>query len=268
MISRYLARLGLSQPRSPDLAALQALVRAHTQTIPFENLDPLGNRPVRLDPASLQAKLLEAGRGGYCFEQNLLMRYALEALGYRVTGLLARVRWNVPEDVATPRTHMVLRVQLPEGPHLVDVGFGGQTLTAPLRFEPELVQPTPHEPYRMLEQDGLFTLQAQIGEQWRTLYLFDLQEQQPIDYELPNWWTSAHPNSHFRSVLIAARADEHVRYTLRDLDMGAHRSDGSTFRRRLRSLEEVLEVLQDTFHVAVPDDRAVREALTRIVSAG
>jgi N-hydroxyarylamine O-acetyltransferase len=266
MIHAYLARLGLQPPLAPDLTTLQTLVRAHTQTIPFENLDPLRNCPVRLDLGSLQAKLLESGRGGYCFEHNLLMMNALRELGYSVQGLLARVRWNVPDEVSTPRTHMVLRVELSQGTHLVDVGFGGQTLTAPLELEPDTVQPTPHEPYRLLEQSGLFTLQTQIGDEWRTMYHFDLQVQQPIDYELPNWWTSAHPTSHFRSMLVAARADAEIRYTLRDLNLGAHRSDGSTFRRRLQSLPEVLEVLQDTFHIQVPEDPALHEAIERIVS--
>ncbi|MEI4902561.1 arylamine N-acetyltransferase, partial [Klebsiella pneumoniae] len=80
-----------------------------TESIPFENLDPLLRRPMRLDAASLEQKLVRGGRGGYCFEQNLLLRHALEGIGFTVAGLAARVVWNQPEGAILPRTHMLLR---------------------------------------------------------------------------------------------------------------------------------------------------------------
>src|SRR3569623_164652 len=107
----------------------------HPAAIPFENLDPLMRRPVKIDRASVDAKLVQGGRGGYCFEQNSLFRAALEAIGFQVTGLSARVQWNAPPERINPRTHMLLRLALPEGDHIADVGFGGLTLTTPLRLE-------------------------------------------------------------------------------------------------------------------------------------
>lgn len=95
----------------------------HAEAIPFENLNPLLRWPVRLDAPSLQRKMVRAGRGGYCFEQNLLLSHALTALGFRVTGLAARMLWNVPEGVVTPRGHMLLCVDIDEQPYIVDVGF-------------------------------------------------------------------------------------------------------------------------------------------------
>src|SRR5204862_693519 len=94
-------------------------------------------------------KLLTPGRGGWCFEHNLLFAHALEAIGFDVTRLAARVRWNVPEDVVTARSHMLLRVRVDGEDWIADVGFGGLTLTAPLRLRPELEQATPHEPHRI-----------------------------------------------------------------------------------------------------------------------
>ena len=109
-IDAYFERIGYTGDRAPTLDTLRAVHLRHAQTIAFENLNPLLKRPVRLDPASLEQKLIREGRGGYCFEQNLLLRHVLEALGFRVTGLIARVLWYTTET-PTPRTHMVLRVE-------------------------------------------------------------------------------------------------------------------------------------------------------------
>jgi arylamine N-acetyltransferase len=89
---------------------LEAVHRAHAVAIPFENLDVRLGRPIRLDLASLQAKLVAGRRGGYCFEQNTLFAAALEALGFRVTRLAARVRLGAARLL--PRTHMLLGVDV------------------------------------------------------------------------------------------------------------------------------------------------------------
>jgi len=143
-LGAYFSRIGYLGVRTPALETLERIIARHTEAIPFENLNPLLRWPVRLDPASLEEKMVRGGRGGYCFEQNLLLKSALNALGYRVTGLAARVLWNVPEGAITPRTHMLLRVDMGERPFIVDVGFGGLTLTGVLRLEP-----APSNPRRM-----------------------------------------------------------------------------------------------------------------------
>ena len=175
------------------------------RSIPFENLTPLAQLPVRLDIESLQQKILREQRGGYCFEQNLLLWRALQQLGFSVSGLAARVVWNAP-DAVPPRSHMLLRVQLDGASHVVDVGFGGLTLTGVLRLTPDLEQATPHEPFRLLREGDEWVMQAEVREQWRPLYRFDLQPQLPIDYEPINWYLSTHPQSRFVNNLVVARS--------------------------------------------------------------
>src|SRR5687768_13177258 len=109
-LGAYLQRIGYEGETSPELNILRALVTQHVETIPFENLNPLLRRPVLLDVKSLQRKLIHDRRGGYCYEQNLVLKHALESLGFRVTGLAARVVWESPEGHITPRSHMLLRV--------------------------------------------------------------------------------------------------------------------------------------------------------------
>src|ERR1700678_4784483 len=97
-LENYLARIGYRGATEVNRETLKALKASHLDAIPFEALDPFLHRPVRLDPASVVAKLVDSPRGGYCFEQNLLFKTALETIGFEVTGLAGRVRWMSPPD--------------------------------------------------------------------------------------------------------------------------------------------------------------------------
>ena len=88
-LDSYFKRIGYSGSRSPTLETLRALQARHPLAIAFENLDTLSGRPVRLDVGSLERKLVQSRRGGYCFEQNLLFKHVLGALGFTATALAA-----------------------------------------------------------------------------------------------------------------------------------------------------------------------------------
>ena len=194
-LEAYLRRTGAACPAGPTLDALGALHEAHVGAIPFENLDVLLGREIRLDVGSLQAKLVAARRGGYCFEHNTLFAAVLEALGFAVTPLGARVG-SRPGDVRR-RTHMTLRVDLPEGPHLADVGFGGDGPVHPVPLDPAAAADGEH---RVVAEGDGFALHGREG----SLYTFTLERQYPVDYEVANHFTSTHPSSHFRSTLDRA----------------------------------------------------------------
>jgi N-hydroxyarylamine O-acetyltransferase len=111
-LDSYFARIGYAGPSEPSLEVLRALCALHPIAIPFENLDVIRGLGVRLDLPSVEQKLVGDRRGGYCFEQNGLFAAAIEGLGFRVTPLAARVRWQVSAEVHMPLSHMVLRVDL------------------------------------------------------------------------------------------------------------------------------------------------------------
>ena len=265
-IDAYFRRIGYQGDGEPTLDTLRELVLRHTAAIPFENLDPLLGRPVRLDPASLEAKLVRGGRGGYCYEQNLLFRHALEGLGFRVEGLAARVLWNAPEDAVTPLTHMMLKVDLGEGSYLADVGFGAQSPTAPLRLEPDVEQATPHEPYRLLRRGGDLMLQCLIRDAWKPLYRFDLRACPDIDYEVGNWYVSTHPGSHFVTGLMAGRAAPGLRYAMLNNELAVHRLGEGTERRVLADAAAVREALEGPLGLTLPDDARLAECLARLAA--
>jgi N-hydroxyarylamine O-acetyltransferase len=213
-LDAYFARIGYSGPRAPTLDVLTELHALHPAAITFEAIDCLLDRGVDISPAAVDDKLIRRGRGGYCFEQNSLFRRVLEALGFEVVGLAARVRWNMPPDApAQPRTHQVLKVLVEGEPWLADVGFGGCVLTAPLRLVPDLEQPTPHDTYRLVRH-GEELRQEVLRDGWVPAYDLSLIPCEPRDYEMANWFTSTHPTSHFRANLLAGRTTRESRYGL------------------------------------------------------
>ncbi|MFC4762707.1 arylamine N-acetyltransferase family protein [Dyella koreensis] len=252
-LAAYLRRIGYQAPVQPDLATLRALVAAHVAAIPFENLDPLLRVPVVIELEAIERKLVHAGRGGYCFEQNHLLRAALSAIGYEVTGLIARVLWGRDEDAITAQSHMLLRVDLAGESWLVDVGFGGQTLTGALKLEADTVQPSAHEPYRLLHADGVWRMQTLVRDTWGTLYRFDLQPRYPVDYVVANHYTSTYPESHFLHMLVVARSLPGRRLNLRNRDFVIHHLGGESVRRTLQNVAEIRDVLQREFSIRLPE---------------
>ena len=132
-LTAYFARIGWSDLARVNIETLRALHLLHNAAIPFENLDVLLPREMQLDDLSLEEKLVTARRGGYCFEQNGVFERALREIGFTVRSLLGRVVLANPSSLP-PRTHRLLLVELQGEQWIADVGFGGQTLTAPIRL--------------------------------------------------------------------------------------------------------------------------------------
>ena len=254
-LDAYFDRIGYFGPREPTLAVLREVHRLHPAAIPFENLSPLMGDPVSLDLADLQAKLVNGGRGGYCYEHNTLFEAALTALGFQVQGLAGRILWNMPADAPPrPRSHMALLVTLEDGEFVADVGFGGMTMSAPLALRAEGAQATGHEPFRLIQAaDGWFDLQAEVAGDWRPLYRFDLTPHLIGDYEPMNWYSATHPTSIFPTNLMAALAAPggrrlalwNSRYTVRE-------PGRSPQERTIATLAELGRVLNEDFGVALP----------------
>lgn len=264
-LDAYFQRIGYSGDRSPTLETLQAIHQKHAQTIAFENLNPLLKQPVLLDLESLQRKLIQEQRGGYCFEQNLLLRSVLLALGFEVTNLAARVMWNLPKGTITPRSHMLLQVIIDGNSYLADVGFGGLTLTMPLALTPNVEQQTPHERFRLVFDAQTYIVQAFIKQEWKNLYRFDLQEQHLPDYEVSNWYVSTHPSSHFVANLIAAKPDLDCRYALRNNQFVVHYLRGQTEHRSLSTVTELRTVLEDIFGLSLTALAHLDQTLQQII---
>ncbi|HKO52943.1 MAG TPA: arylamine N-acetyltransferase [Polyangiaceae bacterium] len=237
------------------MALLSSLTAAHTQSIPFENLDVLLGRPIALEPDALLQKLVIDGRGGYCFEQNGLFLEVLRELGFQVAPISARVRLQRPREFTPPRTHVFLRVELEGESWLTDVGVGALSLTSPLRLAARDEQTTLHEPRRIVEEDGRLFHQVRFGAEWQDVCEFTLEEMPPVDREVGNWYTSAHAKSHFKNRLVVARAAPqgqrlsilNDQFTLRD-------RHGVATNFQIASAPELLDVLLKHFGLDFPPD--------------
>lgn len=265
-IAAYLARIGYqgpaqagpgslrSSPPKPTLDTLHGLVAAHNRSIPFENLDPLMGIPVHdLSAEALTAKLVHRRRGGYCYENNGVMGYALEALGYGLDRLAGRVVWMQPPGAPqSGLTHNVLAVTVPgeDGRFLVDVGFGGQTLSSPIRLQAGPVQQTRHEPYRLVEHPEGLQLQAQVRGEWQPLYQFSLRTQPLVDLSIGSWYSSTYPTAVFVVGLSVALVTDDARWNLRGRNLAIH-ADGGTERIRLDSAADVLDQVVNRFGIDV-----------------
>jgi N-hydroxyarylamine O-acetyltransferase len=247
-LTAYFARIGYAGPVAPTLETLNGIVRAHVQAIPFENLDVILGRPVRLSAEALEQKLVHQRRGGYGFEQNGLLLEVLGAVGFQAKPLSARVRLDRPRGDVPPRTHVCVRVEIDGRSWLADVGVGALSLTAALQLHATDTQLTPHEPRRIVREGDLWVHQARLGFEWQDVYEFTLEEMPRIDRELANWYTSTHPESRFRQRLIVSRAlpdGERVSVVNRELIRRSRQGRSET--RLLESHDALVGVLHADF---------------------
>lgn len=250
-LDAYCRRIGHEGPRTPTLATLAELQRCHVSAITFEAIDVLLGLPVDIGAAAVDAKLIDARRGGYCFEQNSLFKRALEAIGFQVEGLLGRVHWMRAPEAGTPaRSHMALRVWIEGEAWLVDAGFGSCVPTAPLRLADPLAQRLSHDTYRIVHHPLGFRLDLLIGDGWSPVYDMPLDLPADIDYVVANWFTSTHPSALFRRDLMVARTVHDARFTLLRNQMTV-RTTGGDVRKEQLSASSLLDALHDVFQLPV-----------------
>lgn len=238
-LERYFERIGLKyeEPYEPNLEHLYQLHQAHNFTIPYENLDILRGKPLSLKDEDLYDKFILNARGGYCFEVNGLLAWLLKELGYQVTEYLARYLRG--ETLAYPmRRHRVMKVALPEGDFLVDVGIGDKAQRNPLRIQAGLVQEDFGELYKLEKEDVLgWVVYDQLDGAWRPFFSFTEEFQAPTDYEMPSFWCEKNPDSPFNKVPFICLKQPKGMFTI--IDDVFRDSTGDTL------IEKKLETLED-----------------------
>lgn len=264
-LNAYFERIGFAGSIAPTLATLEMLHALHPAAIPFENLNPLMGEPVSLDQPSLERKLLTDRRGGYCFEHNLLFMRILRDLDYNVRPLLARVVWNHPDNIDKPPTHLLMLVDINGQNYIADVGFGGLTLTTPLRLRAGVELATPHETFRLSGGDPDWTLEARIGEDWRALYVFTLDTIEEAAIGPINQHLSSDPASPFTSELRVALSPAGRRLKLLNTTFTIQPVDGEKEQRVLTGMETLRSVLTEEFGLVLPNDERLEPALARLL---
>ena len=252
-VERYLSRLNATEPQQVDLNSLNRLLFAQLTQIPFDSLDVWGAGICpSLQLNDLYEKIVEKGRGGYCFELNTLFRALLNALGFDAYQSAAFIL--NPDGTPQPPAHNVILCDLNGTRYFMDVGYGGPV------------------PFRALElkegiQDGFLLKKEEI---WY-VYKITKEGQHPltafrdvpvtVNELLPlNFYISQRPDSHFRHMIHLSKrnADGSV-YAMDDKVFKIHTKDGVTVR-ELTSIEDVKEIMSTYFGMD-PDSAPLRDTL-------
>jgi arylamine N-acetyltransferase len=208
-VNAYLNRIGFNGTLDGSLQTLAKLQECHLNKIPYENFDILHNIPLSLEISDLLDKIVHRGRGGYCFELNMLFSWLLKQLGYPVIDLFARF-WR--DEVNTPpkRRHHVLKVEVEGAAYLCDVGVGGVVPRWPVALVEKLEHRQDDEIYR-LEKDPAYgwVLCEYKKDHWNWIYSFTEEQQLAKDYIMASYWCENAPDSIFRKQpMVAIRTPE------------------------------------------------------------
>ena len=262
-LDAYLARLALTEPPAADADGLATLQRAHRLAIPFENLDVILGRGIRIDSESVFAKLVTARRGGYCFEHNRLFLDALAALGFEARPLLARVWLGASET--PPLTHALSLVTITGQDWITDAGFGGSYAPVMPLADGAEAEASDGARFRlardpvhgwMLSRDGHpgTTDGRNTGAGFQPQYSFTLAGVWDADLALSNHWTSAAPGSRFMQVRLASRVlpqgmaslnERHYRQRASEDETAIEITDPEAYRNRLEEAFGIALSLED-----------------------
>lgn len=210
----YLRRIGYRGIPDGSPQALAELQSCHLQAVPYENFDILNGIPLSLEIPRLYEKIVNRGRGGYCFELNALFGWLLRELGYKVTDCIARF-WRDESNPPPKPRHQVLIVEIGADSFLCDVGVGGIVPRFPLRLMDGAEQAQEEECY-LLKRVPVFgwMLSERRRGQWREIYSFTGEPQLPKDFVMASFWCEHAPESKFKAAPIAAIRTSQGRNTL------------------------------------------------------
>lgn len=241
-VDAYLRRIGCERPPRLDVDALATLQERHLDAVPFENLSIHLGEPIVLEVDALVDKIVRRRRGGFCYELNGAFGALLEALGFPVTLMAARV-YGEGDTLGPPFDHLVLRVDLAEA-YLVDVGFGAFS-RRPLRLAERERQSDPAGWFRLVDADHGDIDVVMNGNR---VYQVDLRPRALGDFEATSWWQQTSPASHFAQTLTCSLPTPSGRVTLSG-DRLIRTEDGQRTERRLESDAEILAAYEDCFGI-------------------
>jgi N-hydroxyarylamine O-acetyltransferase len=255
-LDRYLARIGWNGSRAPTFDTLAGVLRAHMTTIPFENLDVLLGRGIRIDLDSVAAKIVDARRGGYCFEHGTLCQAALTQLGFAPVAHAARVIMLRRREEA-PLTHMVLTVNIDGRPFVLDPGFGGHAPLVPVPLQEGQEAHDGSDRHRMVRRDDEWVLEALVEGSYLPLWTTTLHRAEPVDFVMANHFVSTYPLSPFVTSLMLRAFSPRGRVSMMNCDVTVR--DGRSVEKTVLTDRAALRsILVSDFGFDLPDVERMR----------
>lgn len=248
-VKQYLERIGYQGDLEINPQTLHDLHVGHVTHIPFENLDQLQGKTISLDREDLFDKIVLNNRGGYCFEMNGLFSHVLKEIGFNVTDVFARV--FRPGFGFSGRSHQVLVVNFDNERWMADVGFGGNGPIAPVKIEEGLEQDQFGRFYR-IKSDPVqqFIMEFQVEGIYENVYSFTTEGCYPMDYDIANYFTSTHPNSIFKKVIMCTKPTKDGRVSMFDNNLKIIK-DGQVTEKTLHNDMEINNALQEHYGISL-----------------
>lgn len=252
-VGQYLRRINYYGSTVSNLENLIAIHRQHLLYIPYENLDLMNGIPLSLEADDLFRKIILHKRGGYCFELQGVFYYLLKSLGYQVTQYAGRFM-NEP-GVIQMRRHRVLVVDLEGKRYVCDVGVRSESSRCPLELTEGLVQTDGIGEY-CYEKDpfyGWVLMQKEKGKDWKPMLGFTEEVQIDDDYIMPSFYCEKHPQSTFNKFMKVSVFTTDSNLTIVGNTFKVYRGVKVVERRELKTDEEAVKVLRDSFGIEVPN---------------
>jgi N-hydroxyarylamine O-acetyltransferase len=245
-LREYLDRIGYSGPVEPTFELLRDLHRQHLYAIPFENLDIALKQEITLDLERVYEKIVQRGRGGFCYEHNGLFAWALRKIGFDVDILSARVA-RADGGYGRDFDHMLLLVRIDGEPWVADVGFG-DSFIEPLRFVVEETQEDRGLDYQIVREADGYLLRRREATEWKKQFLFTTEPRHMHEFTPMCVWQQTSPESAFTHKRVCSRATPAGRVTLTDTTLIVT-EDGKRTETPVESVEEFERLLRQHFRI-------------------
>lgn len=253
-LEQYFERINYNGTTDATLYNLALLQKGHLYNVPYENLDQMNGVPLSLSPDGVFDKIITHHRGGYCFETQGLLCYALRSLGYDVVQYAGRFM-NEP-NVIQMRRHRILIVTLDGKRYLCDVGMRAETSRIPLELTQDLVQTDGVGEYKFEKDDffGWVLMQKLPDKEWKPLYAFTEEVQIDDDFIMPSFYCEKHPDSPFNTIMKIAIYTPDSNLNIVDNEYKVYRMGKCVQEHIIETKEEALEMLKEKFGIVVPEN--------------
>jgi len=248
-MQKTLERIRYSGSLDVTLEVLTALQKAFLYSVPFENLDIHARIPITLDPERFYQKIVQNGRGGFCYECNSVFYQLLRQLGFDVHFIAARM---TETDINNQRySHMALLVNL-DRPYLVDVG-NGQSVMVPMTIGDDTISEAEGIQYKVAPFDAV-EYALFFGKQdanWHPRFVFSTRPRRLEEFAQMCLYHQTSPNSLFMKQRLCTLPIPGGRMTLLGNQFSIM-ENGNETTITLESDQQIDAILQQYFKMRLP----------------